>query len=205
MTGADEQPVRPAARGPAGSRLAPGQIAGIMPGVTWTAPPATRVDGPFVGDERGTLEGFLDWYRGTLLRKCAGLSAEQLARRAVLPSSLSLIGLVRHMTEVERAWLRRRIGGESAGHVYNSSESPDADFNDAGPATAEADYDAFVRELDLARAAAAGHALDEAIIHERHQVEMSMRWIYLHVIEEYARHTGHADLIRECIDGATGS
>jgi uncharacterized damage-inducible protein DinB len=165
----------------------------------------TRADGVFAGDEHATLDGFLDWYRGTLLDKCAGLTGEQLARRAVPPSSLSLLGLLRHMTEVERGWFRRRIGGQAAGHVYCTEQRPDADFDDALPASAEADYAAYLRELDLARAAAAGQGLDKTFVHGRHQAEMNVRWVYVHMIEEYARHVGHADLIRERIDGRTGS
>ena len=165
----------------------------------------TRTDGAFAGDERATLDGFLDWYRDTLLDKCAGLTGEQLARRAVPPSSLSLLGLLRHMTEVERGWFRRRIGGQAASQVYCTAQRPDADFDDALPASAEADYAAYLRELDLARAAAAGQGLDKIFVHERHQAEMNVRWVYVHMIEEYARHVGHADLIRERIDGRTGS
>ena len=150
------------------------------------------------------LEGFLDWYRGTLLTKCAGLSAGQLAEQAVPPSNLSLLGLLRHMTEVERAWFRRRFGGEELSVPYSSEERPDADFDDAVPAGAEADYAAFVSELGLARAATAGHDLAETFVHPRSNREMSLRWVYLHMIEEYARHCGHADLLRERIDGTTG-
>jgi uncharacterized damage-inducible protein DinB len=173
--------------------------------MTWTAPPVTRSDGAFAGDEMVTLAAFLDWYRATLLHKCAGLTAGQLARQAVPPSNLSLIGLVRHMTEVERGWFRRRIGGQTAGHMYATEQRPDADFDEATSATAEADYAAYLHEVDLARAAAAGHGLDETFFHERPQTEMNVRWVYVHMIEEYARHAGHADLLRQCIDGVTGS
>ena len=88
--------------------------------MTWTAPAVTRVDEPFTGDERAMLEGFLDWYRATLLFKCQGLSAQQLAEQAVPPSNLSLIGLLRHLTEVERGWFRRRIDGADLDRVYTS-------------------------------------------------------------------------------------
>jgi uncharacterized damage-inducible protein DinB len=137
--------------------------------------------------------------------KCAGLSAEQLAEQAVPPSNLSLLGLLRHMTEVERGWFRRRFGRADVGVPYSSEERPDADFEEAAPVGAEAEYAAFVSELDLARAAAAGHDLTETFIHSRSGSEMSLRWVYVHMIEEYARHCGHADLLRERIDGTTGS
>jgi uncharacterized damage-inducible protein DinB len=173
--------------------------------MTWTAPDVTRIDEPFAGDERATLDGFLDWYRGTLLLKCAGLSAEQLAARSVPPSNLSLLGMVRHMTEVERSWFRRRFAGEDVERVYNSDERPDADLDDVIPDSAEEAFAAYAGELERCRAAVADHALAETFTNPRLGVPMSLRWVYVHMIEEYARHCGHADLIRERIDGAVGS
>jgi uncharacterized damage-inducible protein DinB len=173
--------------------------------MSWTAPEITRTDEPFVAEERVMLEGWLEWHRGTLLHKCAGLTAEQLAEQPVPPSNLSLLGLVRHMTEVERSWFRRRFGGEQIGYLYSSATDPDADFDQAVPANAEADFAAFTHELELARTATAGHSLDETFLHSGRQVQISLRWVYVHMIEEYARHNGHADLIRERIDGTTGT
>src|SRR4051794_41660422 len=95
---------------------------------TWTAPPAHRVDEPFTGPERIMLQGWLDWHRQTLLSKCAGLTAEQLRATAVEPSNLSLLGLVRHMTDVERVWFRVRATGETIDNLYWTDEQPDADF-----------------------------------------------------------------------------
>ncbi|MEV0728946.1 MULTISPECIES: DinB family protein [Polymorphospora] len=172
--------------------------------MTWTAPPAERATEPYTGPERPMLEGWLDWHRQTLLTKCAGLTADQLRTASAEPSNLTLLGLVRHMTEVERAWFRRRFAGETIGEVHCSEANPDGDFDDVATADAAADLAAFQREIELARAAAAGHDLDETFFHQRRGAEMSLRWIYLHMIEEYARHNGHADLIRERIDGATG-
>ena len=173
--------------------------------MAWTAPAIIRVDEPFAGDERNTLDGFLEWYRATLLHKCAGLTGHQLAERAAPPSNLSLVGLLRHMTEVERAWFRRRFAGEAIERVYVSDESPDADFDDATAERAETDYAAFLSELELARAATAAHVVEETFWHPRRQSAMSLRWVYVHMIEEYARHCGHSDLIRERIDGIVGS
>ncbi len=173
--------------------------------MAWRAPAVTRIDEPFAGDERDILSGFLEWYRATLLHKCAGLTGEQLAERAAPPSNLSLVGLLRHMTEVERAWFRRRFAGEPIDRVYVSDESPDADFDDATAERAETDYAAFVAELESARAATAARTVDETFWHPRRQATMSLRWVYVHMIEEYARHCGHADLIRERIDGTVGS
>lgn len=172
--------------------------------VTWTAPEIARVREPFVADERQMLEGFLDFYRATLLHKCAGLDGEQLALRAVPPSNLSLLGLIRHMTNVERSWFRRRFAGESIDRLYATDDNEDADLDDVDPADAESAYAAFVAELDAVRAAIAGHGLDETFFHERYQLTMSLRWVCLHMIEEYARHCGHADLIRERVDGTIG-
>ncbi len=172
--------------------------------MTWTAPEITRVNEPFVGDERTMLDGWLDYHRQTLLYKCAGLTAEQLKVRSVEPSSLTLLGLVRHMAEVERWWFRRRFAAEDAGDIYCSEESPDGDFDDLDTADAEADFATFATEIELARKAAEGHSLDETFTHPRRGTDMSLRWVYTHMIEEYARHNGHADLLRERIDGVTG-
>lgn len=171
---------------------------------TWKAPAVTRVDEPLVGSERAVLDGFLDWYRATLLRKCTGLSAEQLAQQTAPPSNLSLLGLIRHMAEVERSWFRLRFAGQQVERLYRTEENPDADIECGTPGTAESDYAVFLSELDAARAAAAGHDLDETFVGHR-GVPISLRWLYVHMIEEYARHCGHADLIRERIDGAKGS
>jgi uncharacterized damage-inducible protein DinB len=160
---------------------------------------------PPKGDEHTLMAALLDHHRQTLLLKCAGLTPEQLALRSVEPSSMSLLGLVRHLTEVERAWFRRRFAGESLDFLYCDMETnPDGDFDDVDPANAEADFDTHSREIELIRAAVAGHSLEETFYHERLKVEMNLRWVYLHLIEEYARHNGHADLLRERIDGATG-
>jgi hypothetical protein len=173
--------------------------------MTWTAPEVHRTDPPPVAGERDSLDSWLDFHRATLLMKCQGLTGEQLARRAVPPSSLSLLGLVRHMAEVERAWFRRRVAGHAElGYLYCSDESPDGDFDFAGAASAEADLAALTRECGLARAAAAGRSLDDTFVHESSGITMDLRWVYVHMIEEYARHNGHADLLREQIDGATG-
>jgi hypothetical protein len=127
-----------------------------------------------------------------------------LRLRAVEPSTLSLLGLVRHMAEVERWWFRRRVAGEPIGDLYCTEASPDGDFDDIDSADPEADFAAFHAEVDAARKAVAGRSLDETFVHARRQAEMSVRWVYVHMIEEYARHNGHADLLRERIDGVTG-
>jgi len=156
------------------------------------------------GPERQQLEAWLEYHRKTLLVKCAGLTGEQLATASVPPSNLTLLGLLRHMADVERGWFRIRFEDEALDWLHSSDEQPDADFENVGPATAEQDYATYVREVELARAAVKDRSLDETFFNDRRQAPMDLRWIYLHMIEEYARHNGHADLIRERIDGATG-
>ena len=149
------------------------------------------------------LEGWLDYHRATLLTKCAGLTAEQLKRRAVEPSNLSLLGLVRHMALVERSWFRERAAGEDVPWLYSTVGNEDADFDDVDDADAEADYATYLAELEAVRATAAKLSLEHEFATSRTPA-ISVRWVYLHMIEEYARHNGHADLLRERIDGTTG-
>jgi hypothetical protein len=108
------------------------------------------------------------------------------------------------MSEVERSWFRTRFAGEPTGPIWFTKEKPDADFENVDPATAEHDYAVFLREIELARAVVADRGLDDTYHNAFFDAPMDLRWIFLHMIEEYARHNGHADLIRERIDGATG-
>jgi hypothetical protein len=116
----------------------------------WTAPVVERVDEPFVAGERAMLEGFLEFGRRTLLVKCAGLTGEQLVVRSCPPSRLSLLGLVRHVTDVERTWLRRRFGGEAVGSVYARPGHPDAAFDEVDAGQAERDLARLVEEWQAA-------------------------------------------------------
>jgi uncharacterized damage-inducible protein DinB len=161
--------------------------------MTWTAPQIPRQSTPTIAGERQMLEAWLDFHRQTLLSKCSGLTAEQLRQRPAPPSTMSLLGLVRHMADVERGWFRRRIAGEDIDFLYSSEADPDGEFDNVEGA-----------EVELARQAAADRGLDGTFYHERLEVVMSVRWVYLHMIEEYARHNGHADLLRERVDGTTG-
>jgi uncharacterized damage-inducible protein DinB len=171
--------------------------------MTWTAPEVTLPDGPLTGDERPMLEAFLGWHRAQLRRKCAGLTGEQLAVRAVPPSHLSLLGLVRHLAKVERRWFRERIAGEELEPMYAADLGVDADFEDLDPDLARADYERLVEECRLAEESLAAASYDDTIM--ARDDEMSVRAVVLHMIEEYAQHNGHADLLRERIDGTTGS
>ncbi len=170
------------------------------------AVPVERLEPPLVADERTMLETWLDYHRATLLMKCAGLTDAQLKLRSADPSTLSLLGLVRHMTEVERSWFRRRIAGEGAPPLYYSKERPDDDFDAVDAADPAAMFSAFNNEVELCRAVAAGVTLDTLVPNTSNdgRGDFSVRWIYVHMIEEYARHNGHADLLRERIDGAIG-
>ncbi len=169
--------------------------------MSWIAPEVERVDEPFVADEPTMLAGWLEWHRSTLLSKCSGLTGEQLAQWSVPPSNLSLLGLVRHMANVERNWFRRRFLGEDIPLVYPAA---DEDFDAADPANAEQDLARFRDECAASRKAIAGADLEQTFQHKKHGA-ISLRWVVVHMIEEYARHNGHADLLRERIDGITGS
>ena len=164
-----------------------------------------RIDPPEYGDERATLIGFLDYHRATLAMKTAGLDADQLARRATPPSTMSLLGLVRHLAEVERGWFRG-FAGESVEDLYPNPDDRDFDFNGAvaDPALVERAFTDWRTEIEHARAIVAGASLDDTYIRPERGDGFSLRWILVHMIEEYARHAGHADLLREAIDGETG-
>ncbi|MFE2163858.1 DinB family protein [Streptomyces sp. NPDC059447] len=158
-------------------------------------------------DEREMLDGWLDYHRSTLAWKCEGLDEEQLRSTPLAPSELSLLGLVRHMAEVERYWFREVMLGEDLPELYITEEDVDGDFHFTdGDGWAEAER-VWRTEVDLARKAAAGRSLDlRSKPEDHHRGEVfSLRWVYTHMIEEYARHNGHADLLREHLDGATGS
>ena len=164
----------------------------------------TRVDPPLLGSERASLTTFLDWHRDTLAVKCEGLTAEQLRRQSMPPSTLSLLGLVRHMAEVERTWFRRVLAGETIPLVYSDT----GDFQAAYQAD-EADVDeAFANwraEIEHARRIeSATPSLETTGYQPKWQEHVSLRWILIHMVEEYARHNGHADFLREGIDGTTG-
>jgi hypothetical protein len=178
-------------------------------------PVPERVDPPYHDGERAAVEAWLEYHRTTLLTKCAGLTPEQLGERSVPPSTMSLRGLVRHLTEVERAWFRRVLAGQQAPPLYYGPDDEDGDFDGVGrgtdhpdtPTAVAAEFAAYVAELEVSRALAAERAsLDELSVGgtRRRGEHIPLRWIYLHMIEEYARHNGHADLLRERIDGATG-
>jgi uncharacterized damage-inducible protein DinB len=166
-----------------------------------------RPEPPLTGDERATLVGFLDYHRATLEWKCSDLTPEQLAARATPPSTLSLLGLVRHLAEVEFAWFDRVKTGDRRPPTFYSEERPDDDFDGAVADQAVVDeaFATWRAAIEESRAVIAAHELDDTFVHKRwDNATISLRWVLVHMIEEYARHNGHADLLREAIDGSTG-
>ncbi|MCX5610374.1 MULTISPECIES: DinB family protein [unclassified Streptomyces] len=164
-----------------------------------------RFRGPATGEERGMLAGFLADQRATLELKCTGLEAD-LSRRSVEPSTLSLLGLVRHLADVERRWFRQVLAQQDVALRFSSPTDPDGDFDgaDSGPEAVREGWAAWRAEVEFAdRFVAEAPDLDV----EGHDVwrgTVSLRWVLIHMVEEYARHNGHADLLRERIDGAIG-
>jgi uncharacterized damage-inducible protein DinB len=162
-----------------------------------------RTEVPRTGGERETLRAYLEFHRETLALKCAGLTDDQLRLRTT-PSPLSLLTLVRHMAEVERSWFRRVLDGQDVPLVW----SPEGDFQaayDTADAAPEEAFAAWQAEIAIARdIEAAAPSLDVIGVDRPSGDEYSLRRILNHLIQEYARHNGHADLIREGIDGTTG-
>ncbi|WP_097972028.1 DinB family protein [Streptomyces sp. gb14] len=165
-----------------------------------------RIGPPLLGAERETLRAFLDYHRDTLAMKCAGLNDEQLRERSMEPSTLSLLALVRHMAEVERAWFRRVFEDEAAPMVW--SEKP-FDFQaayDASASTRAETFAAWEAEVETSRRIEreAG-SLDLVGRQPRWEKDVSLRMVMVHVLLEYGRHNGHADLLREGVDGTVGA
>jgi hypothetical protein len=168
--------------------------------------PDPRTGPPLTGDERATLAAFLVLQRQTLELKCRGLGPEELARRSVEPSSLSLLGLVRHLADVERSWFRRTMAGADAPPLFYSQDDLDGDFDNAAadPALVEEAWRAWHDEAAFTDKLIA-EAPDLGVTgRTRDGAEPSLRWVVAHMIEEYARHVGHADFLRERIDGQVG-
>ncbi len=163
-----------------------------------------RSEGGFA-DERSVLVGYLRDQRLTLELKCSGLDAEALARPAVPPSTMSLLGLVRHMSEVERGWFRRTMAGQDAPKIYCTADDPDGDFDGAvgDPEVVAEAWRTWRSEVGFAERFVTGTP-DLGLRRSTHHGEISLRELLVHMIEEYARHNGHADLLRERIDGRIG-
>jgi uncharacterized damage-inducible protein DinB len=165
-----------------------------------------RVIPPQDAAEREMLTAWLDLHRATLAGKCAGLSDDQLREQAVPPSTLSLLGLIRHMAEVEHNWLRPLLAGEPMAGLWAAGPdlNPDVAFDEVGTADVAEAFTAWRAECERASQLADGaESLD--VTGMRGGARFSLRWVLVHMIEEYARHNGHADLLRERIDGVTGA
>jgi hypothetical protein len=171
--------------------------------MTWTAPLVERPADVLLDSEASHLRGMLDFQRATLLHKCSGLTADQLALKPLPFANLSLLGLIRHLTKVERTWFRVLFRYERLETLYSTPQWRDADWEDIDPAQAEADYARLIEETSLARNAVASAAMDDEFTFPDQDVA-SLRYVYLQMIAEYARHNGHADLLRQAIDGAKG-
>jgi hypothetical protein len=165
---------------------------------TTPLPPDTPIT-----EEREVLEGFLDYLRVVLVRKTEGITDVEARRAACPPSDLTILGLIRHMTEVERIWFRATLGDGDAPPVYYGDAHPDGDRDGDFHAPADATLaDAVARwrqEVETSQRILAGVA---DLAHEGHDRERrNVRWILVHMVEEYARHCGHADLLRQAVDG----
>ncbi|HEX3489248.1 MAG TPA: DinB family protein [Streptosporangiaceae bacterium] len=164
-----------------------------------------RVIPPLEAGERQMLSAWLDLQRATLAMKCDGLTDDQLRERAVPPSSLSLLGLIRHMAEVERNWFAPLLAGEEMGGLWAPGPEldPEPAFDDVATADVAASFAAWRAQCDRARELAdAAESLEVTGL--RGGARFSLRWVLVHMIEEYARHNGHADMLRERIDGTIG-
>jgi uncharacterized damage-inducible protein DinB len=180
--------------------------------MTPTTPPETRVDPPLQADETTTLRAFLDYHRDTFRWKCGGLTQEQLAQ-SLPPTDMTLGGMMKHLAVVESGWFEETFAGGSQMPPFDTVDwDADRDWEwhtakDDTPEELFALFDEAVRRADaVIEQAMAGPGLDgdSAEKDRREGTPFSLRWILVHMIEEYARHNGHADLIRESIDGETG-
>lgn len=159
------------------------------------------------------LESWLEFHRATLLTKCEGLADEQLRTRSVPPSTLSLLGLVGHLTGVERNWFRSAfastasVGASETDTTDGADDRKDIDFDDVADVDTATVMARFHAEVAHSRRVAAGQPSLDSLgtgIRGGQRIAPSLRWVYVHMIEEYARHNGHADLLRERIDGVVG-
>ncbi len=169
---------------------------------SWTVPIPSSPTGPLTGADRPMLEAYLAWQRSTLHNICAGLTGEQLARRPVATSALSLQGLLRHLAKVERIWFRIRVPGSGLEPLFDPALGKDHDFEATDPDRAADDLDLWLSESRLAVEAVRDLPFEHTF--DNHGEPMSLRMVHVHMIGEYARHNGHADLLREAIDGETG-
>lgn len=156
------------------------------------------------GNEKEVLGGFLDHYRRTLLDICEGLSEEQV-RRSMVQSGTSLLGVIKHLAYVERGWFQETIAGEKVDYPFDFENDPDAEFRVEPDETAESIFELYRAECARSREILESVSLDDLAKGEDRSADYNVRWIVVHMIEETARHAGHADILREQIDGTTGT
>jgi uncharacterized damage-inducible protein DinB len=167
---------------------------------TQPAAPQRQIEVDPFAPEKELLEGFLDWYREAVVMKLSGLSREQATRRLV-KTPTTLLGIVKHLAYVERSWFQMRMDGKDLPVPWNE-EDPDADFRIEPEETVEGVIAFYRQSIDASRAVVRAYPLDDRARDPRRQV--TLRWILVHMIEETARHAGHADILREQIDGTVG-
>ena len=158
------------------------------------------------GDERAQLTAWLDFYRATILRKCDGLTIEQMRQRPLATSQMSLIGAVRHLSFVEQYWFEDVFLGRTVEYLYVSEEFPDGEWDCIDDASMAETFETFATSCETSRLITSESELDQRAVnaHPSGGETVDLRWILIHLIEEYARHCGHADILRELIDGVTG-
>jgi len=162
-----------------------------------------RYGTPVAGGEKEVLGGFLDHYRTTILEICEGLSEEQM-RRPMVPSGTSLLGMIYHLVYVERGWFEENVAGLTVEYPFDE-EDPDADFRVPADLSAEDVFDLYREQCARSRRILDAASLDDSVKGQNRSADYNVRWVVVHMIEETARHAGHADILREQIDGATGA
>ncbi len=169
------------------------------------APGLVRDDPPLVTDELTALSTWLDYHRTTLQQKCEGLSPEQMVLKSVPPSDMTMLGLLRHMTGVEWWWFEHVFAGESTPDPIDpTGEDPQIEWHALDPSLVDQAGDDFARQCARSRGVVDAATSLDALSASAERPERDLRWVMVHMIEEYARHNGHADLLRECIDGVVG-
>lgn len=169
--------------------------------VTWST---KRTKADTTGDERAVLTSLLEFHRETLLAKCEGISDAQLKERAVPPSALSLLGLLRHAIQVEIFWTQECLEGRKPDYPFKNPDVPDCEFEDLDSMPVEEVFFRYLACVEVSRTSMASYDFDQLKFSRAFGREVSVRFIYIHLLEEYARHCGHADLLREAVDGRTG-
>ncbi|CAN5584125.1 DinB family protein [soil metagenome] len=163
-----------------------------------------RYGAPVAGAEKEVLTGFLDHYRATILAICEGLSDEDL-RRPMVPSGTTLLGMIKHLAYVERGWFQETVAGKRVEFPFDLDEDPEADLRVEQEETTQEILDLYRAESARSRQIIEAASLDDLVKGEKRSADYNVRWVIVHMIEETARHAGHADIIREQLDGSTGT